>query len=513
MSASPANHGDHGIAILHAYDALTRLSTSTDALADPLVVVALDLLRAAGEPVDDRALLRSLAGHATSYGRDNPMRYRWSLSFAAEPGSEAYRRRHDTPQPHWRPGEREFMEGNLTKYGRRLMEPVVLASQFGYWGRVAESPTTEPEIANLATALLEEAIPTAENDLAALFTASDPWRDTFALWLLSREPQTAARFRHLLFGLAIRYGALAARDGVVRGLRHPWHGRPLVSASAMLATALWHWGVYPTVIPALVSYVSLSRNSDGSWSDEGQPPDILTTLAAADLLSRLDPGFDPSLTVRWLAERQEADGWWRALDPETPWLTAAVARWLGAAELQFFQRFAWPSMPIWTRDRMTGLTTLTGIDEIATVLGTVPRLAAAPMDVAFLDLAGFRAFNKIHGSQTEGDRVLATLGEALRDIQGCLPVRIGGDEMLIVGKPGADIGPRLDRWRAAWPARLRAAGFVEPVAPRILVARAPAAQLMDVRHKLGEGIFKMKQLYPETPPEGVQVRMVDGVIQ
>ena len=56
-------------------------------------------------------------------------------------------------------------------------------------------------------------------------------------------------------------------------------------------------------------------------------------------------------------------------------------------------------------------------------------------------------------------------------------------------------------------------GSVEPVAPRILVGRGPAAQLMELRHKLGEGIFKMKQQYPETPPEGVQVRMVDGVIQ
>jgi hypothetical protein len=33
-----------------------------------------------------------------------------------------------------------------------------------------------------------------------------------------------------------------------------------------------------------------------------------------------------------------------------------------------------------------------------------------------------------------------------------------------------------------------------------------------LRRELGEGIFRMKQQYPETPAEGVQARLEDGHI-
>jgi GGDEF domain-containing protein len=195
-----------------------------------------------------------------------------------------------------------------------------------------------------------------------------------------------------------------------------------------------------------------------------------------------------------------------------PWLTAAVARWLLLSERPFHERFVWPTSPIWTRDRMTGLTTLAGVDELVAVLGSLPRVADEPMEVAFLDLAGFRAFNKRHGSQAEGDRVLALLGEALRGLPDVLPARIGGDEMLMIGKPGDRIGPKLDAWRHAWPARLRAAGFSDKVAPRILVGRARAREIDELRRELGEAIFRMKQIFPETPAEGVQARLARGVV-
>ena len=500
---------DRQAALVRALDALTRLAGSPDAIHDPLLVVAFDALRAVGEKVDNRTVLQHLSERHVSYGRDNPMRYRWGLSHDAEPGSSAYRRSRFDRRSHWRPGEFEWLDRNPSGYGRRLMEPVVIASQFGYWGRVAEAPGDEPEVGSMATRLLDEALSIAENDVAGWQTALDPWRDTFALWVLSAEPQTSSRLRDMLFTLATRYGSIAARDGLVRGVRHPWFQRPLASASAHLASALWHWGVYPSVIPNLVEFVSLVRCPDGSWADEGQPSDILTTLAAADLLARLDPGFDPEPTARWLMERQEADGWWRALDPETPWLTASVARWLARVDLPFTERFTWPSTPIWTRDRMTGLTTLASVDELAAVMTTLPRLSNQPMEVAFLDLAGFRAFNQRWGSQDEGDRLLGVLGTALRDIHGMLPARIGGDEMLILGKPGDRISERLDAWRNAWPSRLRSAGFDDAVAPRILLGRAPARDLDGLRRRLGEGIFQMKKQFPETPAEGVQT-WLDG---
>ena len=136
----------------------------------------------------------------------------------------------------------------------------------------------------------------------------------------------------------------------------------------------------------------------------------------------------------------------------------------------------------------------------------------APMDVAFLDLAGFRAFNKRHASQDEGDRLMGVLGAALRDIPGILPARIGGDEMLLLGKPTAAIGDAIAAWRAAWPARLRMAGFSDIVAPRILIGKGPVRDISSLRRDLGEGIFRMKEQYPETPPEGVQARLADGRI-
>jgi GGDEF domain-containing protein len=499
-------------AVVRAYDALIRFAESDDALADPLLVVAYDILAAADEPVDNRALLQHMARARARYGRENPRRYRWGLGFRAAAISAAYRREDSVGAAHWRPREHAWLAEQPSAYGARLMMPITLAAQFGYWGRVIADDGTEPEIAAFAAALLDESLPTAEHDVASMQTAIDPWRDTFALWVLSGEPETADRLRDLLFALATRYGSIAARSGVVCGVRHPWFERPLVSATAQLGAGLWHWGVYPSLLPALISFVSLSRTADAAWADEGQPTDVLTTLAAADLLSTLDPGFDPEPTAAWLMDRQETAGWWRALDPETPWLTAAIARWLLRSERSFTDRFSWPSTPVWTRDRMTGLTTLAGIDELIAAMGALPRLNNETMEVAFLDLAGFRAFNKIYASQEEGDRVLRLLGGALDVIPGVLAARIGGDEMLLLGKPGNAIGSVIEAWRAAWPARLRAAGIEEKVAPRILIGRSAVRDVSRLRRELGEGIFRMKQQYPETPAEGVQARLMDGLI-
>jgi GGDEF domain-containing protein len=501
-----ASRPNRDIALYRAFEALSGLACAPDAADDPLVVVAHEVVRAAGDQVNNRNLARTLAKRHAAYGRHNPRRYRWSLSYNAEPGSTVYLQP-PGPRAHWRPAEAEWLDRDRSGYGRRLMEPIVIAAQFGYWGRIAENRDYEPEIADFASSLVDEALPVAEHDIAALHMALDPWRDTFALWVLTSEPQAAGRLRDLLFTLAIRYGSIAARDGLVRGIRHPWFQRPLVSASAHLASSLWHWGTYPSVVPKLVSFVAVMRNADGSWADENQPADILTTLAAADLLTRLDPGFDPTPTVAWLIAQQEESGWWRALDPEVPWLTAAVARWLRQAELPFTQRFDWPSAPIWARDRMTGLTTLAALEELAIAMGQLPRLADEPTQAAFLDLAGFRAFNSRHGSQDEGDRLLSVLGGALRDMPGVLPVRIGGDEMLILGKPGADIAATIEAWRMAWPGRLRAAGFTDPVAPRILIGSARTGELTRLRRELGEGIFRMKQTFAEVPPEGVQATL------
>jgi GGDEF domain-containing protein len=330
------------------------------------------------------------------------------------------------------------------------------------------------------------------------------------LWLLTAEPEILPRLRDVVFSLALRYGGIAARDGIVRGIKYPFYGRPLVSASAHLASGLWRSGIYPTVIPPLVSFVAESIGPDAGWADEGQPSDVLTTLAAADLLARLDPGFDPTATISWFERHQEKAGWWRALNPEVPWLTAAVVAWLQMADQPFPARFAWPSSPIWSRDRLSGLTTMAMLDELESILTRLPRLGDEPLEVAFLDLARFGDWNTSHG-QAMGDEVIRVLGASLRAMSDVLAIRIGGDEILLIGKPGADRGrleATLDTWRYQWPQHLSKIGAAN-IAPRILVAAGRASELGSIRRGLGDAISSLKKDQPDPSPQGV-IRRLGG---
>ena len=444
-----------------------------DAIDDPLVVVALEVRAQTGRPISPEPLLAHFASKQLGYGRSNRRRYRWGLSSESQPGSNAYRLAPGSSRTCWRPAElaARGLEVGDSAFGIRLMEPIELAAQFGYWGRVADDPTMSPAVRSGAALLLDEATPIAEHDLASWFEALDPWRDTFALWLLSAESEAIVRLRDLIFALATRYGGLASRaGGAVMGTRFPFFETRLVSASAHLALGLWRCGVYPSVVPSLVDFVARSRHGSGAWADGEQQPDVLTTLAAADLLARLDPTFDPTPTAAWFVERQEPAGWWRALNPEVPWLTQAITGWLERIARPFSERFAWPSAPIWARDRLTGLTTMAILDELETVLAGVPGLAALPIEAAFLDLAGFGDFNSRQG-QVAGDEVLATLGASLSDLDGVLPVRIGGDEFLLFGKPGAvsgSLAASLEPWRDQWAVAMAVDHPTECVAPRIV---------------------------------------------
>ena len=356
-----------------------------------------------------------------SYGRVNPHRYRWDLSLHSLPGSSVYARNDDEAGHPLRNSERQQYEAHPTEYGRRLMEPIVLAAQFGLWGDVADDSRTPDDVRRDASRLLAEATPVAENDISLWFSAIDPWRDTLALWLLSAEPYAMTGLRDMVFSLALRYGAIASRDGAVLGHTHPFYRRPLVSGNAQLAGGLWRCATHPKVIPGLVENASAARGRDGSWSDFGHaaPGDPLTTLAAADVLSRLDPDFDPEPTMKWFLRRQEPDGWWRALDPEVPWLTRAVAEWLEASSGPFSDRFVWPSTPIWSRDRLSRLPGLATLTELETALHGLPALGRLPMEAAFVDLAGFGEWNKDQG-QARGDDVIKALGHSLDLRAGCL---------------------------------------------------------------------------------------------
>jgi hypothetical protein len=487
-----------------AEDALARFAAAQSSIEDPLLAVA--LTRGAGAPSDPRRLAQWLSDRQPHYGRDNAMRYRWGLSWRSEPGHEIYRRAEGARRLSWRPAEAERLRSDPTAYGRRFMEPIVLAVQLRFWGDLAANDA-DPELAATAAGFLEEALPVMEHDVASWFAALDPWRDTFGLWLLTAEPQAVARLRDLLFSVAVRYGGIAARDGAVLGLRHPYHRRPLVSASAHLAVSLWRMSVYPSVIPSLLELIRGSTTPEGAWADGDQPPDLLTTLAAADALARLDPSFDPALTTAWFVQQQEQEGWWRALDPEVPWLTASILDWIALAALPFAERFSWPSAPIWARDRLTGLTTVATLDELGHVLEGMPSLGALDIEAAFLDLADFGKWNNTHG-QSRGDELMGVLGASLRGLSETLAVRLGGDEFLILGKPGAvGLEAAIDDWRSRWPATVAVAGLPGSVAPRVVIGTSRSGQLRELRRRLGEAIGRLKEECPSPGPTGVARRL------
>ena len=103
----------------------------------------------------------------------------------------------------------------------------------------------------------------------------------------------------------------------------------------------------------------------------------------------------------------------------------------------FHDRFTWPSAPIWSRDRLTGLTTIASLDELETVLAGMPRLGTLAVEAAFIDLAGFGLFNTRAGQARRVTKALALLGASLLEVPDILPTRLGGDEFLILAKPGA----------------------------------------------------------------------------
>jgi GGDEF domain-containing protein len=286
----------------------------------------------------------------------------------------------------------------------------------------------------------------------------------------------------------------------------PWPSPP---ANAHLGVALWTLDYRPTLLAGIVAFVRSQGTPDGGFADEGQPPDVLTTLVAADLLSTLDPAFDPRPTIGWFSRTQEPAGWWRALDPEVPWLTAAVVEWLEGAERPFAERFRWPAYQRVDLDRKTGIPGYVAFDRLVRVFEAVPGIAEARVGIVFTDLAGFREFNNAHG-QEMGDRVLRTFATALSEIDASLAIRDGGDEFLIVGAPDRrDLEPDLQRFGAQWPARFaREHGpDAHVVAPRFVVTEVAGRDLNAARDGLGRAISRVKAAVPDPPPEGVLRRL------
>jgi GGDEF domain-containing protein len=485
--------------------ALLRLAGART-LDDPMTVSALRFAARHGQAHNPARLLASW--RMRTLGRPGlDAEYPWSLGHDAAAGSPDY----ELPgriSRLWRPRETDAYLRNPTAYGHRLLSPIVIAEALELLSEIVAD--SAGELADTPMRLLDDARPRVEREVAGYIQGDDPWRDTFVLWLLASRPHALEMLDPLCRAIATRYATTAAwTAGLVCGLRYPFDGTPLVSASAHLAHGLWALGYNPRALPGLLRFVSEARSSNGGWADDGQPEDVLTTLAAADLLLRIDPGFDPSPTIDFLARMQEPAGWWRALDPEVPWLTGAVVEWLEDAAKPFRQRFRWPGFERASRDRRTRLPWWAAFgDVLIRTFERVPGLAKARIDMAFLDLAGFGRFNSRHG-QSAGDEVLRVLGRALATIPDCQALRDGGDEFILVGTPTDDgLEASLEAFRRAWPEVLqRAMPDAPPVPCRIVLTSATGSTIDAARTELGRAIGDLKVANPKPDPAGVLVRV------
>jgi len=225
-------------------------------------------------------------------------------------------------------------------------------------------------------------------------------------------------------------------------------------------------------------------------------------VVAADLLVRVDPSFDLQPTLDYLVSTQHPDGLWRALGPDAPWLTSEVIRLALAMQRPFAERFRWPHVGRSVIDHKTGVPFFAHFIDIANLLASLPGLAPTSLELAFIDLIGFRAFNN-HFGQDAGDDVLRRFATELKTIPVSRAIRDGGDEFLVIGAPSrGELEADLRVFMTAWKARFHAVfgADVPAVTPRVVVSSGRASELRGLRQRLGREITALKTLesIPET---------------
>lgn len=467
---------------------------------------------AAGLPVDPHRLLREWDTRQTSAA--GSVRYRWPFSHKSLRMYGHWSGAIDSWRA-WRQRDEAVLREGPAVFIDRFLTPIILADTIEWLGGVARG---DDEAAVLAAKFLAESATKLRRDMAQFAQETHAWGDTWALWCVARRPRALALLHPFALAIAEAYADTTIGSGPpVLGTRYPFHGMPMVSASAQLASGLVALGIHPKLTGALASWIREAQHPDGGFGDADGPSDLLTTLVAADLLGGLDPGWDPSSATAFIVEHQQADGWWRAFGPETLWLTGEVSGWLAAAERPFPAQFHWPEVALANRNRRTGLPSYDYYADIARLFQEVPGLADAEVEVAFLDMAHFGQVNNRLGMAV-GDACLREFAQALARIPDAMAIRDGGDEFLVVGAPvaagssdrGASLADRLDTFRHAWPATFRASFGDQPVpAARILVARTHGRSLVEVRDELGRRIAVLKEQFPDPPETGVLVQVSD----
>jgi GGDEF domain-containing protein len=411
----------------------------------------------------------------------------------------------------WTPWRTDDRKLNLAhdEFERRFLSPIVNAE--GAAALLEWSQDADPRLSSPAAELWRRLEPRIGWELASNVPAGNPWLDSLALWCLTRRPLLLDAEQPLALAIAKRLSDFARRrGGRLVGQRFPFHEKYLVSATAQLATALLVLGQDLDLAAQLAMAVSEGRDADGGWSDAGNPPDIMSTLVAADLMLVTDPEWDPGPSAAFFDTKRNSRGTWTAFGPEEPWITSEVLSWKLHAGMRFAGRFLWPHISPSTRDHKLSLPNYTWFEQAADLFASLPGLSRQPMTAAFIDLAGFGNFNNRFGQDT-GDEVLRRFASHLSaTLPGGRPCRDGGDEFLVIGTPtGTTLEADLETMRFSWPAAFhRAFGDDVPaVSPRIVTVACRCSALRDARRVLGQAIAGLKAKYPSPPETGVTLSL------
>ena len=208
----------------------------------------------------------------------------------------------------------------------------------------------------------------------------------------------------------------AMRRARSAGRTFPFFEVPMPCATAHLASAAARGGATASRSWRPPSSGSRGSGGRGRWGEPGQPSDILTTLAVAELMGVFDPGFDPGRRPgrpgRSSLRRAGAGG---------PRGTGVAVGRRRAARVRGLEPPTVPgALPVAARATLDDRRAHRG----ARATRPISRMRAcserarpgrrARGDLV-LDMAGFGAWNTKHG-QAAGDELLALLTSLLRSI-------------------------------------------------------------------------------------------------